>query len=262
MRLTGDTYTDIRALFCAYLKILEQGGGGGGTGGPADLEFQSTATALQWRNVGDVTWETLVTFAELKTDTGFLTAISSSDVIAALTFTPVNPDGTTAQYIRGDGSKATFPTIPTNATYVDKSTAQTGIAGAKSWTGLNTFGAGLTVSAGSVTFSAVPVLATAAAIFPVLDSGVIKSRTPAQVASDINVPVTEVKTASGTGALTTINIAHGLAYTPVIVSVHPNNAASNVQPLVTSDATNFILNYAVAPATGTNNLSYNISYRR
>lgn len=73
---------------------------------------------------------------------------------------------------------------------------------------------------------------------------------------------TQTKTASGTGALTTINIAHGLGYTPVIISVHPNNAASNVQPLVTSDATNFIFNYAVAPATGTNNLSYNISYRR
>jgi|GEM_PF-6587551 len=77
-----------------------------------------------------------------------------------------------------------------------------------------------------------------------------------------NVEQYQVKTASGTGVLTTINIAHGLGYTPVLTGIVPNNAASNVQPLVTADATNFIFNYAVAPASGTNNLSYNISYKR
>jgi len=74
--------------------------------------------------------------------------------------------------------------------------------------------------------------------------------------------ITQVKTASGTGAATTINIAHGLSYVPVIVSLIANNVASNVNPLITADATNFILTYAVAPASGTNNLSYNISYKK
>jgi hypothetical protein len=35
-----------------------------------------------------------------------------ADVVAALGYTPPNPNGTNLQYIAGDGSKVTFPTIP------------------------------------------------------------------------------------------------------------------------------------------------------
>jgi len=77
-----------------------------------------------------------------------------------------------------------------------------------------------------------------------------------------NIEITQIKTASGTGSATTINIPHGLSYTPIISSYVANNAVSNVNPLVTADATNFIFNFTVAPVAGTNNLSYNISYRK
>lgn len=40
----------------------------------------------------------------------FLITINSSQVTTALGYTPINPNGTTLQYFRGDGSKATFPT--------------------------------------------------------------------------------------------------------------------------------------------------------
>jgi hypothetical protein len=42
--------------------------------------------------------------------------------------------GTTGQYVRGDGSLATFPTIPSNSDYVDLTSAQSSIAGAKGFT--------------------------------------------------------------------------------------------------------------------------------
>jgi len=44
--------------------------------------------------------------------TDALTSISSSQVIAALGYNPVNPNGTASQYIAGNGTKITFPTIP------------------------------------------------------------------------------------------------------------------------------------------------------
>lgn len=43
---------------------------------------------------------------------GYLTSISSGAVISALGYTPINPNGTNTQYIAGDGTKITFPTIP------------------------------------------------------------------------------------------------------------------------------------------------------
>lgn len=47
-------------------------------------------------------------------DVSYLTSITGAQVNTALGYTPVNPNGTNLQYIAGDGSKITFPTIPTN----------------------------------------------------------------------------------------------------------------------------------------------------
>lgn len=70
-------------------------------------------------------------------------------------------------------------------------------------------------------------------------------------------------TASGTGSATTISVPHGLggitANTAVTVSAR--NAASAGISYVTSDATNINIVYTVAPASGTNNLSYTIHIR-
>lgn len=43
---------------------------------------------------------------------GFITGITSGNVTTALGYTPVNPNGTSGQYIKGDGTKTTFPSIP------------------------------------------------------------------------------------------------------------------------------------------------------
>lgn len=74
--------------------------------------------------------------------------------------------------------------------------------------------------------------------------------------------IPSIRTASGNGSSTTITIAHSLTYTPVVRSYAANNAESAKVKYITADATNFILNFDVAPASGTNNLSYSISYTR
>lgn len=43
---------------------------------------------------------------------GFLTTVTSGQITTALGYTPVNPNGSPTQYIAGDGTKVTFPTIP------------------------------------------------------------------------------------------------------------------------------------------------------
>lgn len=50
-----------------------------------------------------------------------------------------SPSGSTAQYVRGNGSLATFPSIPTSSDYVATSGNQTGLSGDKTWTGNHTF---------------------------------------------------------------------------------------------------------------------------
>jgi len=70
-------------------------------------------------------------------------------------------------------------------------------------------------------------------------------------------------TGSGTGAATTISIPHGLSgvTSASIALVQPINAASAGVSYITTDATNINIVYTVAPASGTNNLSYNVSIK-
>lgn len=70
-------------------------------------------------------------------------------------------------------------------------------------------------------------------------------------------------TGSGTGSATSITVAHGVSgvtnANSVIVSA--NNAAASGISYCTLDATNVTIVYAVAPASGTNNLAYSISIK-
>lgn len=70
-------------------------------------------------------------------------------------------------------------------------------------------------------------------------------------------------TASGTGGLTTISIAHGLTgiTTSSAVIGSANNSASAGYNYVTVDATNVNFFYTVAPASGTNNLRYSVTIK-
>jgi hypothetical protein len=71
-------------------------------------------------------------------------------------------------------------------------------------------------------------------------------------------------TASGTGSATTITIPHGLTNvtSSSLVWVNAKNAASANIGYVTIDATNVYINYTTAPASGTNNLLYDIQIKK
>lgn len=72
-----------------------------------------------------------------------------------------------------------------------------------------------------------------------------------------------VKTASGTGAATTISIPHGLTgiTSASFATAQARNTASAGISYVTIDATNINIIYTVAPVSGTNNLSYSIQIK-
>lgn len=63
-------------------------------------------------------------------------------------------------------------------------------------------------------------------------------------------------TGSGDGSTTVFNIAHGLAGTPVKWSVTPNTAGAAGAFYVTADATNLVVTYSAAPASGTSNVKH------
>jgi hypothetical protein len=61
---------------------------------------------------------------------------------------------------------------------------------------------------------------------------------------------------SGNGSTTTFTIPHGLTPTPDVYFALPTNAAARGNISYSLDATNITLTYPVAPASGTNNLTY------
>lgn len=63
-------------------------------------------------------------------------------------------------------------------------------------------------------------------------------------------------TKSGDGVTSTVTIAHGLSPTPDLYFALALNAASRGSISYSIDATNITLTYPIAPAEGTNNLSY------
>lgn len=71
----------------------------------------------QWRMVLR-TGDGVSGVSSFNTRTGAVT-LSSGDILTALGYTPVNPNGTSFQYIAGDGSKVTFPTIPAQINITD-----------------------------------------------------------------------------------------------------------------------------------------------
>ena len=61
---------------------------------------------------------------------------------------------------------------------------------------------------------------------------------------------------SGDGTTTTVTIAHGLSTPPDVYFAFPLNDASRGSITYSVNSTNITLTYPIAPAEGTNNLSY------
>ena len=164
----------------------------------------------------------------------------------------VNIPGLTAsQLVATDGSKNLVSTTVAAIGAVDLTTNQT-IAGAKSFT----TGVGLVgIGGGTTTLNSANAGATNYSQNIQGKSGTVALLT--------DIPYQLRITGSGTGAATTISIAHGLSgvTSGSTAIVQPINAASAGISYITTDATNINIIYTVAPASGTNNLSYNVSIK-
>ena len=64
-------------------------------------------------------------------------------------------------------------------------------------------------------------------------------------------------TFSGTGSQTVFNIPHGLATTPEVVSVKETSDDAAGHYKVAVDSTNIVITYAVAPLSGSSNITFN-----
>lgn len=64
-------------------------------------------------------------------------------------------------------------------------------------------------------------------------------------------------THSGTGAATTFTVTHAAGFQPSRVELDPNTAAAAAAHWVTiPNATTFVINFAAAPASGTDNIKF------
>jgi len=83
------------------------------------------------------------------------------------------------------------------------------------------------------------------------------------IANSLDVITNKVVTASGNGSSTTIVIPHGVSNVTAnsYYLAMPRNSASSGISYATIDATNISIVYTVAPASGTNNLSYSLSIK-
>jgi hypothetical protein len=76
------------------------------------------------------------------------------------------------------------------------------------------------------------------------------------------ISVTIQNTRSADGVTKTYNIPHGLAYTPIMIAIQPMTPDAFGFNSLTANGTNFQITYPTAPAAGTNNLQYNITYKK
>ncbi|MES2593152.1 MAG: GDSL-type esterase/lipase family protein [Bacteroidota bacterium] len=180
-----------------------------------------------------------------------------------------NAYGTSSQFFL---EKLSFKTISTKNPTIDAvttNTNQTDLAGNKTWVGTHTFTntVSANISGSANRFKGRDIngnYANAIGTFWVqAGDGNFSEALITTVQSTLGTGYKQVRTASGSGVATTISIAHGLTgvTSSSYVSAIANNAASAGIQYVTVDATSVNIFYTVAPASGTNNLTYSIEIK-
>jgi hypothetical protein len=128
-----------------------------------------------------------------------------------------NPSGTTAQYVRGDGSLASFPSIPSITGLVP-------YTGATADVGLGTF----SLTAYKLYTTAAAALATPATKYVVLDGTELKTRTPSEVLSDIGAaPLSGIPTLYNVENYGTTSNPYGCLYVRSADKMYVCNNSSN-----------------------------------
>lgn len=132
---------------------------------------------------------------------GYLTTITNTHVTNALGFVPINPNGTAQQYISGNGQKITFPTIPAEQVNSDWNSA-TGKSQILNKPTIVTYTAGTGIA---------------------INSGVISATTPATPTYTYNytarpINSTAFQISSSKEAIVTYSVTHTVALTLLIAS--------------------------------------------
>ena len=171
----------------------------------------------------------------------------------------------TANQFAGVNAAGTAMEAKSTTSFVDITTSQT-IGGVKTFSaqpvfnsGFSTINSSSTIQNGSLYF----LNSSSGFGISLASSGATGSDKTIQLPNESGVVALGYNlrlTGSGTGAATTISIAHGLTgiTSSSIAIVMPINAASAGISYITTDATNVNIVYTVAPASGTNNLQYNL----
>ena len=79
IRVVNSLKCDIGYVKRKLKEIIDSGAGQPGADG-REIELQSTSTELQWRYVGDATWQTLATFAQIGAGLPFVGLTGNEDV--------------------------------------------------------------------------------------------------------------------------------------------------------------------------------------
>jgi len=212
-----------------------------------------TTILYDWQNSGNTVFAPTsgnASFTYMRLRPAYNTTGSYSGTVMGLDIDPVNTSLTGATSI-------ILRTVSGNE-YFNSTSGNMGIGVASG----GTLNARLQLPAGSSTAGTAPVNLPSGTVLGTKVNGTIEADNNSAYWTNANNVrlqwgmLTGASTKSGDAVTTSFTIAHGLGATPSYFNVVPINAASAGISYQTADATNITIVYTVAPASGTNNLSF------